>query len=248
MLMQGKNVLVTGGAAGIGESIVRLFCQEGARVWILDSDSDRLEALGDVLRSESFPISTCVADLSRPAQIQEAFDGIHKQVEALDVLVNNAGIFPRQGFTEMTEEQWNHVLDVNLNGAFRCTRLAIAPMAKRGSGKIIFISSVTFHWGLEKLTHYVASKGGLIGFARSLAREFGSFNIHVNCITPGAIATEKEAKFATEDQVREILKLQSLQRRIVPVDIARACLFLASEWSDGITGQTINVDGGWVMH
>jgi 3-oxoacyl-[acyl-carrier protein] reductase len=246
--MQGKTALVTGAGTGIGEEIARLFCAEGAQVWLLDRDAERLQATYDSLRGTGASVFPVLADLRRADQVAEAFDRIHQRTPALDVLVNNAGIYPRRAFLEMTEEEWSGILDVNLNGAYRCTRLAAPPMVARRSGKIIFISSVTFHWGLQRLTHYVASKGGLIGFTRSLARELGPHNVHVNCITPGAIETEAEARTVTPEEAWEWVRLQSLERRIKPLVIARVCVFLATEWSDGLTGQTINVDGGWVMH
>lgn len=121
-------------------------------------------------------------------------------------------------------------------------------MIANRAGKIVNISSVTFHLGLAELTHYVASKGGVIGLTRALARELGESNIHVNCVTPGAVLVEAEKSVATEAQVQQWVSSQSLNRRILPIDIARVCVFLASELSDGVTGQTINVDGGWIMH
>lgn len=248
MLMQGKNALVTGAAAGIGEAIAREFCAQGAHVWLLDRDLGRMQAVRDSLIKTGAAVSICVADLRRPDQVAEAIDRVHEDVQALDVLVNNAGVYPRHDFLQMTEEQWGEVVDINLTGAYRCTRLVAPRMVARGAGKIIFISSVTFHWGMERLAHYVASKGGLIGLTRSLARELGAHNVHVNCVTPGAIEGESEARFATPEQISAVFRFQSLQRRIVPLDVARVCVFLATEWSDGLTGQTLNVDGGWVMH
>jgi 3-oxoacyl-[acyl-carrier protein] reductase len=121
-------------------------------------------------------------------------------------------------------------------------------MMARRAGKIVNISSVTFHLGMAGLTHYVASKGAVIGLTRALAREVGEHDIHVNCITPGAVEVEAEKNFVTPQQISAWLQEQSLRRRIRPVDIARVCLFLSSELSDGMTGQTLNVDGGWVMH
>ncbi len=166
----------------------------------------------------------------------------------VDVLINNAGVYPRRPFLEMTEDEWDRMQDINLKGTFRCTKAVLPHMVARRAGKIVNISSVTFHVGLPNLTHYVASKGGIIGLTRSLAREMGDHNIHVNCITPGAIEVEREKEFVNEEQVRAMLALQCLQRRIVPLDIARVCAFLSSELSDGMTGQTLNVDGGWYMH
>jgi 3-oxoacyl-[acyl-carrier protein] reductase len=138
--------------------------------------------------------------------------------------------------------------DVNLKSLYLCCREALPHMAKRKSGKIVNISSVTFFLGVKNLTHYVASKGGVIGFTRSLAREAGDFNVHVNCITPGAIKTEGELVHADPSVIAAIVEQQSLRRRILPLDIARVALFLSSELSDAMSGQTLNVDGGWVMY
>jgi len=247
-LLAGKTALVTGAANGIGEATARLFSIEGARVWLLDRDESRLKAVVEELRDGGAQAQMLLADLTHPAEVEAAMQAVHGEIEALDVLVNNAGVDPRCNFLEMEEKDWLAVLDINLNGAYRCARLAAPQMIKRKSGRIIQISSVTFFWGLKHLTHYVASKGALIGFTRALARELGEFNVHVNCITPGAIQTEREARTVTPEQAAEVVALQSLRRRITPLDVARTCLFLATEWSDGITGQTINVDGGWIMH
>jgi 3-oxoacyl-[acyl-carrier protein] reductase len=121
-------------------------------------------------------------------------------------------------------------------------------MLARRTGKIVNVSSVTFHLGLPNMSHYISSKGGVIGLTRALAREFGAEGVYVNCITPGAIQTESEQHFVTADDIRKFLESQCLQRRLTPLDIARTALFLSSELSDGLTGQTLNVDGGWVMH
>jgi 3-oxoacyl-[acyl-carrier protein] reductase len=247
MLMAGKAALVTGAANGIGEEIAKLFAKEGARVWLLDKERDKLERVVDGLRGDGACVTMCVADLSRTEEVEAAIAGIFRATDTLDVLVNNAGIDPRQPFLEMKEEQWSEVLNVNLNGTYRCTRLVAPHFVKRRAGKVINISSVTFHWGMKFLTHYVSSKGALIGFTRALARELGEFNVHVNCVTPGAIQTERESRTVTPAQAAEVIALQSLQRRILPMDVAKVCVFLGTEWSDGITGQTINVDGGWIM-
>jgi 3-oxoacyl-[acyl-carrier protein] reductase len=246
--MAGKTALITGAAAGIGAAIARKYCAEGARVWLLDKDEHSLRQVTEELQRQNAAAAMCVADITQLGQVDSAISAIHAQVGCLDVLVNNAGVDTRRPFLHMTEAEWLGMLDVNLNGAFRCPRLVVPPMVERGAGKVIQISSVTFHWGLKHLTHYISAKGGLVGFTRALARELGEFNIHVNCITPGAILTERESRTVTPEQAASVIQLQSLQRRILPEDIARTCVFLGTEWSDGITGQTINVDGGWVMH
>jgi 3-oxoacyl-[acyl-carrier protein] reductase len=128
------------------------------------------------------------------------------------------------------------------------SKLVTPHMIARRQGWIVNISSVTFFLGMQPLAHYVAAKGGVIGFTRALARELGPEGIHVNCITPGAIKTESEKNFVPDDQADDVIPLQSLRRRIMPLDIARVCVFLCSPLSDGMTGQTLNVDGGWIMY
>lgn len=248
MLMAGKTALVTGAAAGIGAAIAHEFCRQGARVWLLDKDEPSLRQMVERLQGQMHAAAMCVADITSMDEVDAAIAAIHREIGCLDILVNNAGVDTRHSFLQMREAEWLAMLDVNLNGAYRCTRLVAPRMVERRAGKVIHISSVTFHWGLRHLTHYISAKGGLVGFTRALARELGEFNVHVNCITPGAILTERESRTVTPEQAASVIQLQSLQRRILPEDIARTCVFLATEWSDGITGQTINVDGGWVMH
>ena len=233
MLLDGKIAIVTGGAAGIGAAVARLFTAEGARVFVLDKDAGP---------------GVIGADVRSSAQVQAAVGQALGPDGRVDILINNAGIYPRQDFVSMTEQEWDEVQDVNLKGIFHCTKAVVPRMIAQRSGKIVNISSVTFHLGTKRLVHYVAAKGGVIGFTRALARELGEHNIHINCITPGAIATEGEPKFVTPAQVEAMVAEQCLQRRMLPVDIARVCLFLASELSDGMTGQSLNVDGGWIMY
>jgi len=228
MLLKDKVALVTGGAAGIGAEICRLFGEEGGHVFNLDRQTG--------------------VDVRSPAQIQKVVDEAIGRHGRIDILINNAGIYPRQDFVSMTEEQWDEMQDINLKGVFHCTKAVVPRMIAQGSGKIVNISSVTFLRGAPRLVHYVAAKGGVIGFTRSLARELGEHNVHVNCITPGAIETESEKNFVTPEQVTAMVAQQSLQRRILPIDIARVCVFLSCGLSDGMTGQTLNVDGGWLMH
>ena len=247
-LLKEKVALVTGAATGIGEATARLFASEGARVFLLDRDAPKNEATAASIRAQSGFAQAAVADVRDPGAICAAVENAIREFGRIDILVNNAGIFPRQKFIHMTEAQWDEMQDVNLKSVFHCIKAVIPCMLSHHSGKIVNISSVTFHLGTVDLSHYVASKGGVIGLTRSLAREFGEHNVHVNCITPGAIQTESEKHFVTDEQARQMVDMQSLKRRILPLDIARAALFLCSELSDGMTGQILNVDGGWVMH
>jgi 3-oxoacyl-[acyl-carrier protein] reductase len=248
MIMKDCVALVTGSATGIGESIARLFASQGARVFLIDCDSARNDATAHSIRSEFGFAHAATVDVCDPLAVAAAVDSAISQFGRIDVLVNNAGIFPRRKFIDMTETEWDRMQAVNLKSMFHCIKAVAPGMISRGSGKIVNISSVTFHLGTPELSHYVASKAGVIGLTRSLAREFGEYNVHVNCITPGAVFTESEKNFVTQEAIQQMVGMQSLKRRILPLDIARTALFLASSLSDGITGQTLNVDGGWVMH
>ncbi|MCE5311097.1 MAG: SDR family oxidoreductase [Acidobacteriales bacterium] len=247
-LLNRKVAVITGAATGIGESIARTFANEGARVVVFDRDGTGAKEVAADIRANGGAAVACRGDVRDAGEAGAAIERALSDFGRLDILVNNAGIYPRHSLLEMTEAQWDEILSTNLKGVFQCTRLSLPHMVAQGSGKIVNISSVTFHIGMKDLTHYVSSKGGIIGFTRALAREVGGSNIHVNAVTPGAIETEAEKKVATQEQVDAVVALQCLRRRIVPLDVARVCVFLASELSDGMTGQTVNVDGGWVMY
>lgn len=247
-LLTSKVALITGAATGIGESIARTFAAEGARVVLFDLDGAGAEDVAADIRSGGGAAIACRGDVRDADAVRGAVERALAEFGHLDILVNNAGIYPRHNLLDMTEQQWDEIVSTNLKGVFQCTRHVLPHMVAQGSGKIVNISSVTFHIGMKGLTHYISSKGGIIGFTRALAREAGESNVHVNAVTPGAIETEAEKKIATQAQVDAVVALQSLRRRIVPLDVARVCVFLASELSDGMTGQTVNVDGGWVMY
>lgn len=247
-LLEDKVVLVTGAAAGIGAGVARLFAVEGAHVYLTDVDGPGVKQKTSSLESEGGSVFGFVADVRDRDSMSKVVDDAIAKFGHIDVLINNAGVYPRRSFIEMTEDQWDEIQDINVKGVFHCAKLVIPHMINHRSGALVNISSVTFFLGMKDLTHYIASKGAIIGFTRSLAREMGQYNIRVNCITPGAVETEGERAVATSEQLAPLLDLQSLRRRIVPEDIARVCLFLSTELSSGMTGQTLNVDGGWVMH
>ncbi len=247
MLLRDKVAVVTGSATGIGEAIAGLFAENGARLVLMDRDAEGNRRTAADLRPKTQVLDFGIDLRDRPA-IDAAMETARGQMGPIDVLVNNAGVYPRQNFLEMTEQQWDEMQAINLKSMFHTTQATLPDMISRGAGKIVNISSVTFHLGMANLTHYVVSKGGVIGLTRSLAREVGPSNVHVNCVTPGAIEVEAEKRFVSQEEIQRWLELQSLKRRMLPIDIARVCLFLASELSDGMTGQTLNVDGGWVMY
>ncbi len=248
MLLSDKVALVTGGAEGIGEAVARLFASEGAKVFLLDVNRELVSATASSISSEGGFAQAFGADVRDREGLSAVIGEAILQFGRIDILINNAGIYPRRAFLDITEQDWTEMLDVNLKGTFYCAQLVAPHMISQRAGKIVNISSVTFHLGTPNMSHYVASKGGMIGLTRSIAREMGEHNVHVNCITPGAIKTESEKRFVTPEQAQAMVDQQSLKRRLMPLDIARVCLFLSSELSDGLTGQILNVDGGWYLH
>jgi 3-oxoacyl-[acyl-carrier protein] reductase len=247
-LLSGKIALVTGAAAGIGESIAHLFAEHGASVYALDIDLAGVDRVARAIQSEGGSAWAQEADVRRTDMLQSVIEDVIRRSGRIDILVNNAGIYPRRAFLDVTDQEWDEIQDINLKGVYRCMKLVLPYMVAKRSGKVINISSVTFLKGLANLSHYIASKGGVIGLTRAVAREMGPHDIHINCIMPGAIEVEREKEVATPEQMAAIVAQQSLERRLVPIDIARVCVFLASELSDGMTGQTVNVDGGLMMY
>ena len=247
-LLENKVALITGAAAGIGEGTAHLFAQHGARVFVLDLEKVGAARVAAAIEAEGGSAFAFGCDVRRPETIRPAVESALGRFDRIDVLINNAGIYPRRLFLDMTEAEWDEMFDTNLKGIFHVTKLVAPHMVQQRSGKIVNISSVTFFKGLPSMSHYVATKGGVIGLSRSLAREMGPYNVYVNCITPGAIEVEHERLVATPEQIAAIMAQQCFERRLGPIDVARVCLFLSSELSHGMTGQTLNVDGGVHMH
>jgi 3-oxoacyl-[acyl-carrier protein] reductase len=245
-MLEDRVAIVTGAAKGIGQAIAQEFATEGAKVVVVDLDAEGAKETASQLATGALAVEADVADEHAVASMVER---TVREFGGVNILVNNAGLYPRYTWHEMTVEQWDRIQAVNLKGCFLCARAVFPHLKSKGGGKIINLSSVTFWVGAPRnLVHYIASKGGVIGFTRALARDVGEFNIQVNAITPGAVETDEERKVATPEQVAEIVASQSLRCRVRAKDIARTALFLASTDSDAITGQTINVDAGWAMH
>ena len=247
-MLKDRVALITGAATGIGESVARLFAQHGAHVHLLDRDLEGCRKVATEIATGGGTAYATGGDVRNAADIQPWVQSAFDRHGRIDILINNAGIYPRQEFLGMSEAQWDEMQQINVKSMFHTLQAVLPHMQSAGRGKVVNISSVTFHLGMGLMSHYIASKGAVIGLSRSLAREMGSHNIHINCITPGAIQTESEARFVTPEQAEVMMASQSLHRRIMPLDVARVCLFLSSELSDGMTGQVLNVDGGWVMY
>jgi len=225
--LDGQVAVVTGGASGIGAAVARGLAEDGATVEIFDLENG--------------------VDVTDEQSVRRACDEVVGRHRRVDVLVNNAGIYPHIPFDELTFAQWRGVLATNLDGVFLCSHAVYPVMRSRRYGRIVNISSATFFIGYAGLSAYVASKGGIIGFTRALASEAGPHDITVNAVTPGLIATEK-ALAEEADVFDEIVPQQAVGRPGRPEDISDCVRFLVRPESSWITGQTFNVDGGHRYH
>ena len=243
-----RVAVVTGAGGGLGEGICLSLAAAGAAVTCVDVVTERAEARADQVRAAGGKAVAVTADVSRreateamAAAAIEAFGGI-------DILVNNAAIYPARPWTEIDVEEWDAVLAVNVKGYFLCARACHDELAKQGRGRIVNIASITMFGGWDRLLSYVTSKGGVLAFTRGLAREVGPEGITVNCISPGAFPTDAEKIHPDpEGYTRLVLERQALKRRGRPDDIGNLVTFLAGDASSFITGQMIGIDGGWVM-
>ena len=243
MDLMGRIALVTGGSRGIGRAIADALHAAGAGVAILDRDAERAVITAGEIGDD---VCAMIADVTNPDEVGSALATVEESCGPIDILVNNAGITRDGLLARMSDDDWDTVLDVNLRGAFLLTRAVARGMMKRRWGRIINISSVVGLMGNAGQANYAASKAGLIGFTKAVARELASRNVLVNAIAPGFIDTDM-TRGLTETQ-RDTLRAQiPLGRLGQAEDIARAVVFLASDHADYITGQVLVVDGGMVM-
>jgi 3-oxoacyl-[acyl-carrier protein] reductase len=250
--LKGKKILVTGGAGGLGTAITFAFVEAGARVIALDVDrvkGERLLAEFQKLGSQAGSMRLVSGDLSDLSGTAALVELLGKEEGGIDILINNAAVYPSRSIEDYSLEELDAVQRVNVQAAIVCVRAVLPSMKQKASGRIINVASITLSGGWANLLPYVTSKGALVGMTRALARELGPFGITVNCISPGAFPTDAEKIHPDlEGYNRFILDHQAVKRRGNPADIANAMLFFASDASGFITGQTLNVDGGWVMH
>jgi 3-oxoacyl-[acyl-carrier protein] reductase len=242
-LLEGKTGLITGAARGIGKSIAIAYAKEGANVAFTDiADDENFRNLEKELTAFGVKAKGYVSDASNFESSQKMVDDIATDFGKIDILVNNAGITRDTLLMRMTEEQWDLVIRVNLKSVFNLTKAVQKYMLKQRNGSIINMSSVVGVSGNAGQSNYSASKAGIIGFTKSIARELGSRNIRCNAIAPGFIITEMTHKLP--DEVREEwVKKIPLQRGGTPEDVANVCIFLGSELSTYVSGQVINVCG-----
>lgn len=247
MLLKDKVVIITGASRGIGKSIAQAFVNQGAKVaFTYLSSEEKANALVKELTSNGGVAVGFKSDASNFEQAHELVDKVVEQFGTVDVLVNNAGITRDTLMMRMSEEQWDEVINTNLKSAFNLTKAVIKPMLKARMGSIINMSSVVGVKGNAGQANYAASKAGLIGFTKSIAAELGSRNIRCNAIAPGFIETEM-TEALDPNVVEQWRNAIPLKRGGQPEDVANATLFLASDMSAYITGQTLHVCGGMLM-
>ena len=246
MCLKDKVALITGAARGIGRSIALLFAKEGADIVVADVNLEEAEKTAkdiEVLGRKALALAVDVTDY---VSVEEAVNKILDKFTKVDILVNNAGITKDNLLLRMSQQEWDAVLNVNLKGTFNCIKAVSRPMVKQRSGKIISIASIIGLMGNPGQANYAASKAGIIALTKTVAKELASRNITANAVAPGFIQTEMTAGLSQE--VKEKMKAAiPLSKLGTPEDVAQLCLFLASDDSNYITGQTIVVDGGMVM-
>jgi len=244
--MNDKVTVITGSARGIGFALATAFSAAGAKVMVIDLAPEAVDAAVQKLRDLGHQAWGYVGNVTDSAMMEELFARVVAEHGSLDVLINNAGVTRDNLMLRMKEEEWQLVMDINLKGSFICTQKAFKHMMKARKGSIVNIASVIGLMGNAGQANYAASKGGMIAFTKSCAKEFASRGVRVNAVAPGFIETEMTASLPA-DVVAAYAKAIPLAKMGSPLDVAKLCLFLASNESAYITGQTIAVDGGLTM-
>ena len=246
MRLEGKNALITGAAQGIGKSIAMGMAREGANVAIADVNIESAESTAAELKAMGVKSIALKFDVSSQDDVSNAFGTFSNEFDSLDILVNNAGITKDTLILRMKEADWDAVLNINLKGSFLCSKEAVRKMAKQRYGKIINISSVVAFMGNPGQANYSASKAGLIGLTKTIAREYANRGIRANAIAPGFIRTAM-TDILTDEVKDEMKRVIPLGEFGTPEDVTNAAIFLASNESDYVSGQVIHVNGGMYM-
>ena len=248
--LKGKVVLVTGGRRGMGRTHALALAVQGAKAAVTDIDLSECEKVVAEIKSRGGEAEAFKLDVSDKTEVEKVFTEVAKKFGRLDILVNNAGIYVPKPALEITEEEWDRMLAINLKGQFLCAQQAAKAMSKNHWGRIINVSSIASGGvgvGFSGAAHYSASKGGVIGMTETLAAEWGEFGITVNAVAPGIIDTPMVQAAQTPKEVMEALMQRIPLKRIGrPEEVSALVVFLASEESSYVTGATFYVDGGWL--
>ena len=242
-----KIVVVTGAGQGIGRTFAKVFAAAGAVPVIAEINGEKAEAVSAEIREAGGRAAVAVADMSNADAVEGMVSRLVSEFGRIDVLINNAGIFSTlkmRPFDEIPLEEWRKVLEVNITGVMLCCRAVVPHMRAAGWGRIVNMSSGSILLGRANYLHYTTSKSALVGMTRSMAREVGASGITVNAVMPGAVVTEIPRETVTPEQREAINARQCIPRAQTPDDLVGLMLFLASEGSRFMTGQTINIDGG----
>ncbi len=249
--LNGRTVIVTGGGKGIGKVYAQEFARAGARVVACDIDEAAAKSVAEALTAEGLEALGLGTDIASEQATEAMAKAALDRFGAIDVLVNNASmmsVLPRRSWLEIPVDEWDRVMAVNLRGTFLCCRAVFPAMKTRGRGKIVNISSSRFFEGTPNRLHYTTSKAGVVGFTRALAREVGEFGITVNAVAPGMTASDTQVSSSSGNYLAARSSGRAIDRVQVPEDLVGAVMFLSSAASDFMTGQTLLVDGGKMMH
>lgn len=244
--LKNKRVFITGGASGIGAELVKAFSAQQAKVGFIDIDIECAEQLASELASQSLdkPWFKKV-DVTEVECLKKAIDEFAEQHSGIDILINNVANDMRHTTEEITQEEWFACMQVNLNAAFFASQSALSHIKQNNTGAVINFSSLNALLGPENMVGYTTAKAGLLGMTKSLAKDYGHYNIRVNAILPGWVATEKQlGSWLTELEEEKWQAQMAIQKRIHPKDVAKLALFLAADDSAMITGQSLAIDGG----
>jgi NAD(P)-dependent dehydrogenase (short-subunit alcohol dehydrogenase family) len=243
--LEDKIALVTGSGAGIGRAIATIFAREGAHVFVADLDGDAANEVADTIVKSNGAATPSTVDVTDTEQVKALMRAIGDAHGRLDVLVNNAGVGERSDFRNLSDEAWNKVWSVNLDGTVRCAREAFDLLRASGKGSVINLSSVMATKHTRQMAVYSATKGAVLALSRSLAVEYAPYGIRVNTLLPGYVDTALIGRYIANPMIAKALLTQTPLRRFgTPEDIANAALFLASDEAAYITGAALNVDGG----
>jgi NAD(P)-dependent dehydrogenase (short-subunit alcohol dehydrogenase family) len=248
--IDGKVVIVTGGARGLGRRYCEALVDEGARVVVADRNLDQAEGVAALMnRDRGMTRALAVgADVTSERDVKRMAETTLEAFQKIDVLINNAGSYPHAPFESISYDDWRRVVSVNLDSVFLCSRAVLDQMKSQGFGKIINVATNLVWTGLAGMVHYVAAKAGVVGFTRSLAREIGEYGIQVNAIAPGAVFGDMSLDERLQSVVDDIVHFQCVKRVQGADDLVGTILFLTSSDSDFISGQVLTVDGGLTMH